>query len=215
MKLSLQVCEPCVLCSLQEHSLSWIWAHRRRMVQSLGTYPKHECLRRCPKLVCAPFLANRQSLLIVPRSPDTYKTLWAVRNLICTFELSLLWRLLNFSSQSVIFPPTKHRVALDWLHEVLCCDESKHRNTQRERRKQRWYSQMEDRSINPQCLRMKGKLSRNAAELFHCPRQASTRLTGVWYSISLRLTNWRLTALKLFPQLSLLSHWFLAVVNPN
>lgn len=40
----------------------------------------------------------------------------------------------------------------------------KRKTTLRERRKPRWYSQMEDRPFHPQCLRMKGKPLRNAAE---------------------------------------------------
>lgn len=221
MKLSLQVCEPYVLCSLQEHSLSWIWAQKRRRMRSLRTYPKHECLRRCPKPVCAPFLANRKSLLIVPCAPDTYKTLWTVRKITCTFELSLLWRFLNFSTQSVIFLP--------WNTEWFWIDSIRiwvviSQNTgilqvrdENNTDSVRWRTDL----INPLCLRMKGKPLRNVAEFFHCPRQASTRLTRVWYSISFSrrkeqkgsCCNRRLTALKDFPQLSFLSHWFVVVVN--
>lgn len=154
-------------------------------MHSLRTYPKHECLRPCPKPLGAPFLANRRSLFIVPWTPDSYETLQAAKKITCTSEPRFLWKFLNFYSSVCYLFPMNQRVGLDWLHEVLFCDKPKHSRIPGKGEKQTDTGKWKTDLINPQCLRMQEKPLRNV-EFFHwCPRQASTRLTGVWYSISL------------------------------
>lgn len=152
-----------VPCSMYEHSLSWIWAPNRSRIYSLWTYPKHECLRPCPKPVGAPFLANRRSLFIVPWAPDSYETLWAVKKITYASEPRLLWRFLNFATQSVIFLPwTTGWFRIDSMRFCSAINRNTRRFQVRDKNKTDTVSWRTD-LINPQCLRMQEKPLRNVA----------------------------------------------------
>lgn len=134
---------------------------------SWGTYPKHECLRPCPKPVGTPFLANRRSLFIVTWAPDSY-------------ESSLWWRFLNFTTQSAMFLPwTTGWFGMDTMRFCTAINQNTSRFQVRDKNKTDEVRQRTD-LINLLCLRML------VSEFFHWgPRQASTRLTEVWNSLSL------------------------------
>lgn len=106
-----------VLRRLREHWHLEVWAADRCRIITVGTYPKHECLRLRPKPVGAPFLPSERSLFIVSSAADSCETLWVVKkynNL--NLWLNLIGETLEFHEPAGFMFLTSHGT----IQERLC-----------------------------------------------------------------------------------------------
>lgn len=91
--------------------------------------------------------------------------------------------ILKFHDSVCYFSPMNHWVALEWLHEVWCWDKPKQENS-RWQTKTKLIKSTEDKSDQSSMPQNAGKMVEECCKV-PPPRQASTKLTEVWYLICL------------------------------